>query len=31
MLKEANNIKDFKKYDVAKTKADNMMLKGLPN
>lgn len=30
MLKEANNIKDFKKYDIAKTKSDNMMLKGLP-
>ncbi|MGC6470855.1 MAG: tetratricopeptide repeat protein [Flavobacteriales bacterium] len=30
MLNEANNIKDFKKYDVAKQKADNFMLKGLP-
>jgi len=30
MLKEANNIKDFKKYDIAKNKADQTMLKGLP-
>ena len=29
MLKAANNIKDFKKYDIAKTNADNTMLKGL--
>ena len=31
MLREANNIKDFKKYDIAKTNADNTMLKGLPD
>ena len=30
MLKDANNIKDFKKYDMAKNKANDMMLKGLP-
>ena len=30
MLNEANNIKDFKKYDQAKKKAENLMLKGLP-
>ena len=30
MLKDANNIKDFKKYDVAKNKANDMMLQGLP-
>ena len=30
MLNEANNIKDFKKYDNAKKKAENLMLKGLP-
>ena len=30
MLKEANNIKDFKNYDVAKNNANNFMLKGLP-
>ena len=30
MLNEANNIKDFKKYDHAKKKAENLMLKGLP-
>ena len=29
MLNEANNIKDFKKYDHAKKKAENPMLKGL--
>ena len=30
MLNEAHNIKDFKKYDHAKKKAENLMLKGLP-
>ena len=30
MLNDANNIKDFKKYDNAKKKAENVMLKGLP-
>ena len=30
MLKEANKIKDFKKYDIAKTYANSTMLKGLP-
>ena len=30
MLKEANNIKDFKKYDIAKNNAEQTMLKGLP-
>tara|TARA_Y100000991_G_C21959977_1_gene343978 strand:+ start:274 stop:1434 length:1161 start_codon:yes stop_codon:yes gene_type:complete len=30
MLNEANDIKDFKKYDIAKNKAENVMLKGLP-
>ena len=30
MLKTANNIKDYKKYEIEKTKADDMMLKGLP-
>ena len=30
MLNDANNIKDFKKYDIAKKKAENVMLKGLP-
>ena len=30
MLKDANNIKDFKKYDIAKNKANDMMLQGLP-
>ena len=30
MLNEANNIKDFKKYDIAKKNAENIMLKGLP-
>tara|TARA_Y100000589_G_scaffold70929_1_gene63282 strand:- start:2262 stop:3422 length:1161 start_codon:yes stop_codon:yes gene_type:complete len=30
MLNEANNIKDFKKYDIAKKNAENVMLKGLP-
>ena len=29
MLKEANNIKDFKKYDIAKSNADQTMLEGL--
>ena len=31
MLKQAESIKDFKKYDVAKKKADEFMLKGLPH
>jgi tetratricopeptide (TPR) repeat protein len=30
MLKKANNIKDFKKYEIEKNKADETMLKGLP-
>lgn len=30
MLKNANNIKDFKKYEIEKNKADETMLKGLP-
>ena len=30
MLKDANNIKDFKKYEIAKNNANNMMLQGLP-
>ena len=30
MLKEANNIKDFKKYEIAKNNAEQTMLKGLP-
>ena len=30
MLKDANSIKDFKKYDKAINKANDMMLKGLP-
>tara|TARA_B100001059_G_scaffold64527_2_gene60564 strand:- start:8669 stop:9829 length:1161 start_codon:yes stop_codon:yes gene_type:complete len=30
MLKVANNIKDFKKYDIAKNNAEQTMLKGLP-
>ena len=31
MLKQAESIKDFKKYDVAKKNADEFMLKGLPH
>ena len=30
MLKKANNIKDFKRYEIEKNKADETMLKGLP-
>ena len=30
MLKKANNIKDFNKYEIEKNKADVTMLKGLP-
>mgnify|MGYP001160075847 CR=1 FL=1 len=30
MLKDANSIKDFEKYDKAKNKANDMMLQGLP-
>ncbi len=31
MQNKANSIKDFKKYDAAKAKADEMMFKGLPH